>query len=106
VLAGQFASNFMALLSRMTASWAGVGLGLGYIIPVATLIKWFPDKRGMITGNRPWRDSAPAPSLPAPIAAHLIKTVGIPETFGFLGICYFARWWEAAIFIEKPRGGL
>jgi OFA family oxalate/formate antiporter-like MFS transporter len=29
---------------------AGIGLGLGYIVPVATLVKWFPDKRGMITG--------------------------------------------------------
>ena len=27
-----------------------VGLGLGYIVPVATLIRWFPDRRGMITG--------------------------------------------------------
>jgi hypothetical protein len=29
---------------------AGIGLGFGYIVPVATLVKWFPDKRGMITG--------------------------------------------------------
>src|SRR6185436_13642601 len=29
---------------------AGTGLGLGYIVPVATLVKWFPDRRGMITG--------------------------------------------------------
>src|SRR5215472_14831 len=28
----------------------GIGLGLGYIVPVATLVKWFPDRRGMITG--------------------------------------------------------
>src|SRR5690606_31511132 len=28
----------------------GIGLGLGYISPVSTLIKWFPDKRGMATG--------------------------------------------------------
>src|SRR5258708_7116265 len=28
----------------------GAGLGLGYIVPVATLIRWFPDKRGLITG--------------------------------------------------------
>src|SRR5258708_23760388 len=29
---------------------AGAGLGLGYIVPVATLVRWFPDKRGLITG--------------------------------------------------------
>ena len=28
----------------------GIGLGLGYISPVSTLIKWFPDRRGMATG--------------------------------------------------------
>jgi len=30
----------------------GAGLGLGYIVPIATLVRWFPDKRGMITGLR------------------------------------------------------
>ena len=28
----------------------GIGLGLGYISPVSTLVKWFPDRRGMATG--------------------------------------------------------
>ena len=37
----------------------GIGLGLGYISPVSTLIKWFPDRRGMATGWRSW-DSAAA----------------------------------------------
>ena len=38
----------------------GIGLGLGYISPVSTLIKWFPDKPGMATGSRSW-DSVAAP---------------------------------------------
>ena len=41
-----------------TACWAGCGLGLGYISPVSTLIKWFPDRRGH--GDRAWPSWASA----------------------------------------------
>src|SRR5205085_7534945 len=52
------AGVFLASLSGGHLYWlyfsygflGGIGLGLGYIVPVATLVKWFPDKRGMITG--------------------------------------------------------
>ena len=43
-------------LHQITLMWlgsgviGGIGLGLGYISPVSTLIKWFPDRRGMATG--------------------------------------------------------
>jgi OFA family oxalate/formate antiporter-like MFS transporter len=48
----------------------GIGLGLGYIVPVATLVKWFPDKRGMITGIAVAGFGAGA-LLTAPIASRL-----------------------------------
>src|SRR5271154_2252433 len=48
VLAGLSHSLIMLYLSYGVLG--GAGLGLGYIVPVATLIRWFPDKRGMITG--------------------------------------------------------
>ena len=50
---------------------AGVGLGFGYIVPVATLIKWFPDKRGMITGIAVAGFGAGA-LITAPLATRLI----------------------------------
>ncbi len=103
VLAGQFASNFV-LFCLAYGIVGGVGLGLGYIIPVATLIKWFPDKRGMITGIAVAGFGAGA-LVTAPIAAHLIRTVGIPETFGILGVCYFCAVVGAAIFMKNPAEG-
>ena len=49
----------------------GIGLGLGYIVPVATLVKWFPDKRGMITGIAVAGFGAGA-LITAPVATRLI----------------------------------
>src|SRR5665213_107196 len=45
-----FSSNGLWWLYLSYGLLGGIGLGLGYIVPVATLVKWFPDKRGMITG--------------------------------------------------------
>ena len=53
----------------------GIGLGLGYIVPVATLVKWFPDRRGMITGLAVAGFGAGA-LITAPIATRLIVEVG------------------------------
>src|SRR5215211_8545615 len=50
VFLASFAGNSLALLYLTYGFLGGVGIGLGYIVPVATLIKWFPDKRGFITG--------------------------------------------------------
>jgi MFS family permease len=59
-------SAFGVILHQLWMLWigsgvvGGIGLGLGYISPVSTLVKWFPDRRGMATGWRSW-DSAAAP---------------------------------------------
>src|SRR5581483_5942124 len=62
---------------------AGTGLGLGYIVPVATLVKWFPDRRGMITGIAVAGFGAGA-LITAPVATTLIGRVGAPQTFAVL----------------------
>jgi OFA family oxalate/formate antiporter-like MFS transporter len=103
ILAGQCAGN-LPLLYLESGILGGVGLGLGYIIPVATLIKWFPDKRGMITGIAVAGFGAGA-LITAPIAARLLKAVGIPETFGILGICYLCAVVGAALFMRNPPEG-
>ena len=72
----------------------GVGLGLGYISPVSTLIKWFPDRRGMATGMAIMGFGGGA-MIGAPLANLLInhfKTptdVGVWQTFATLGVIYF-----------------
>jgi len=103
ILAGQCTGNLM-LFYLTYGVLGGIGLGLGYIIPVATLIKWFPDKRGMITGIAVGGFGAGA-LITAPIAARLIKAVGIPETFGILGIGYLIAVLGAALFMKNPPSG-
>jgi len=82
----------------------GVGLGLGYIVPVATLVKWFPDKRGMITGLAVAGFGAGA-LITAPIATRLIATIGVPNTFAVLGIVYLVAVTGAALFMQDPPPG-
>jgi MFS family permease len=72
----------------------GVGLGLGYISPVSTLVKWFPDRRGMATGMAIMGFGGGA-MIGAPLANLLInhfKTstdVGVWQTFVVMGVIYF-----------------
>jgi OFA family oxalate/formate antiporter-like MFS transporter len=82
----------------------GIGLGLGYIVPVATLVKWFPDRRGMITGIAVAGFGAGA-LITAPIATRLIASLGVMKTFAVLGIAYFIAVTVAALFIRDPPQG-
>jgi len=79
----------------------GIGLGLGYIVPVATLVKWFPDKRGMITGIAVAGFGAGA-LITAPVASRLVATVGVLKTFAILGIAYFFAVTIPALFMKDP----
>jgi len=72
----------------------GIGLGLGYISPVSTLIKWFPDRRGMATGMAIMGFGGGA-MIGAPLADILMNfyktptSVGVWETFVTMGVIYF-----------------
>ena len=59
----------------------GIGLGLGYISPVSTLIKWFPDRRGMATGMAIMGFGGGA-LIGAPLADRLINTFRSPASVG------------------------
>lgn len=83
---------------------AGIGLGLGYIVPVATLVKWFPDRRGMITGIAVAGFGAGA-LITAPVATQLIGQVGALNTFAILGIMYFITVTGAGWFMQNPPDG-
>ncbi len=83
---------------------AGVGLGLGYIVPVATLVKWFPDKRGLITGLAVAGFGAGA-LITAPIATRLVASVGVLQTFAILGAAYFVAVTSGALFMRNPPDG-
>ena len=66
----------------------GLGLGVGYITPVSTFIKWFPDKRGLATGLAIMGFGF-ASLLTSPIAQYLIQARGGEQTFYILGVVYF-----------------
>jgi OFA family oxalate/formate antiporter-like MFS transporter len=82
----------------------GVGLGLGYIVPVATLVKWFPDKRGLITGIAV-AGFGIGPIVTAPLATRLIRSVHVLPTFGYLGCVQLAVVVLAARFMANPPAG-
>lgn len=103
ILAGRTGGNLTALYLTYGLI-GGAGVGLGYIIPVATLIKWFPDKRGMITGIAVGGFGAGA-LMTAPIAARLIAGVGVANTFTILGVVYLIAVTGAAFFIKNPPEG-
>jgi MFS transporter, OFA family, oxalate/formate antiporter len=79
----------------------GIGLGFGYIVPVAVLVKWFPDKRGLLTGIAVGGFGAGA-LVTAPVATHLIQSVGVLSTFAYLGIAYLIVTVIAGSFLRNP----
>jgi MFS family permease len=85
----------------------GCGLGLGYVSPVSTLIKWFPDHRGMATGMAIMGFGGGA-MIGAPLAVALMKnfqsatSVGVMETFVVMGVLYFISMTIGSLAIRIP----
>jgi MFS family permease len=88
----------------------GCGLGLGYISPVSTLIKWFPDRRGMATGMAIMGFGGGA-LIGAPLADMLMKhfatptDVGVAKTFIAMGAIYFVAMMCGAFGYRLPPPG-
>lgn len=82
----------------------GIGLGIGYIAPVSTLVKWFPDRRGLATGMAVFGFGAGS-LIASPVAARLIEGIGIANTFYLLGTVYFILMALGASYITRPPEG-
>src|ERR1700675_3561990 len=82
----------------------GIGLGFAYIVPVAVLVKWFPDRRGLITGVAVGGFGAGA-LITAPVATRLIQSVGVLSTFAYLGIAYLVVTIISGAFMQNPPDG-
>jgi len=82
----------------------GIGLGFSYIVPVAVLVKWFPDRRGLITGIAVGGFGAGA-LVTAPVATRLIQSVGVLQTFAYLGIAFLIVTVTAGYFMQNPPEG-
>lgn len=88
----------------------GIGLGLGYISPVSTLIKWFPDRRGMATGMAIMGFGGGA-MIGAPLANTMMShfatptSVGVWQTFAIMGVFYFIAMMIGALSYRVPPTG-
>ena len=88
----------------------GIGLGLGYISPVSTLIKWFPDRRGMATGMAIMGFGGGA-MIGSPLAADLMKyfasptSVGVMQTFIVMAVVYSIFMMAGAFGYRVPETG-
>lgn len=82
----------------------GIGLGVGYIAPVSTLVKWFPDRRGLATGLAIMGFGFAA-AISSPIMNSLIENVGVANTFFILGSAYFILMTASSLYLEKPPEG-
>ena len=105
---GVFLSSFSAhklwLLYLGYGVIGGIGLGLGYIVPIAVLVKWFPDRRGLITGIAVAGFGAGS-LIAAPVAGKLVQSVGVMSTFSWLGVAYGAVALISALFMQNPPEG-
>ncbi|MDB4873739.1 MAG: major facilitator superfamily protein [Gemmatimonadetes bacterium] len=88
----------------------GIGLGLGYISPVSTLIKWFPDRPGMATGLAIMGFGGGA-MIASPLSTMLMAhfrtatSQGVAPTFVTLGLLYFAFMMFGVFTVRVPRPG-
>ena len=107
---GQSGAGVAILIDSVPLYWltygvlSGLGMGIGYIAPVSTLVKWFPDRRGLATGMAVLGFGSGA-LLTAPIAANLMQSVGISTTYFILGASYFVLMILGASYIAPPAPG-
>ena len=88
----------------------GCGLGIGYISPVSTLIKWFPDRPGMATGMAIMGFGGGA-FIASPLSVWLMAQfttethIGVVETFVVLGVIYFCFMMAGSAIVRLPAPG-
>lgn len=82
----------------------GAGLGTGYVTPVSTLMKWFPDHRGLATGLAIMGFGF-ASFLGAPVIGRLIEAEGLSLTFLSLGVVYLLIMVVSALYLQPPPTG-
>jgi MFS transporter, OFA family, oxalate/formate antiporter len=104
VFLASFSANKLWWLYLSYGVVGGIGVGFAYIVPIAVLVKWFPDRRGMITGIAVGGFGAGA-LVTAPVATHLIQSVGVLRTFAYLGIAYLVITMATGYFMQNPPDG-
>lgn len=81
----------------------GIGLGIGYLTPVKTLMLWFKDQKGLATGISIMGFGL-AKAIATPIMELIQKNIGISEMFYILGVVYFIMMFIGHLLLKKPNG--
>ncbi|SMF45508.1 MFS transporter, OFA family, oxalate/formate antiporter [Alteromonadaceae bacterium Bs31] len=87
----------------------GIGLGIGYITPVSTLVKWFPDRRGLATGlaimGFGFGAMVGGPVFNFIIESFGVENGGIANTWFIMGVVYLIVMFASASYLERPPEG-
>jgi OFA family oxalate/formate antiporter-like MFS transporter len=112
ILAGVFGAENFTTTFIFVGIVGGAGIGLGYVVPIAVGIKWFPDKKGLITGLAVagfgfgatlWMTLA---DKLGPIGGgELLKSLGVSGTFIVFGIAYFILVEIGSYWMKFPADG-
>ena len=101
----QFTTGIVALLGIYLCYGfiMGIGLGVGYLTPVKTLMLWFSERKGLATGISIMGFGL-AKAIATPIMELIQKSLGISAMFYILGCAYFALMFLGHILLKKPDG--
>lgn len=96
--------NSLPLLYLFYGVIGGIGLGTGYITPVSTLVKWFPNNRGFATGLAIMGFGF-ASLIAGPLMQILVSKFGLVQNFIILGCAYIIIMAASSLYLEPPREG-
>ena len=105
---GMFGTGFAVHLKSLPLLYlfygviGGIGLGIGYITPVSTLVKWFPEKRGFATGVAIMGFGL-ASLLAAPLIQFFLQNQGLIATYIMLGFLYLLIMIPSALYLAPPQ---
>ena len=94
--------NSLPLLYLFYGVIGGIGLGTGYITPVSTLVKWFPNSRGFATGLAIMGFGF-ASLIAGPLMQILVAKYGLVQNFIILGCVYMVIMAASALYLEPPK---
>lgn len=94
--------NSLPLLYLFYGVIGGIGLGTGYITPVSTLVKWFPNNRGFATGLAIMGFGF-ASLIAGPLMQILVAKYGLVQNFIILGCVYMVIMAASAFYLEPPK---
>src|SRR6056297_2457286 len=103
---GLIISSFATTLPMLYLGYgvlSGAGVGFAYVCPLSTCVKWFPEKKGFLTGIAVGAFGAGSLIFKS-IIVRLIGSVGVSSTFLYLGIIYMLLVIIGAQFLRVPQG--